>query len=74
MFHSSFSVGNVGNKGLREGEQNKFSKNGYLHWGLNLGPLVIHSDAFLTHLTPQVLIEGYLTSLLLLYQLTFGIR
>ena len=39
---------------------------------LNLGPHVIHSDAYLTELTWQRLIEGYLTSLLLVHQLTFG--
>ena len=36
-------------------------------------PLMIHSDAFLTQLTWQVLIEGYFTSLLLVHQLTFGL-
>ena len=31
---------------------------------------MIHSNAYLTELTWQVLIEGYLTSLLLVHQLT----
>ena len=52
------NVDNVGNKGLCKEEQNKFSKKCYLHYGLNLGPLVIHFDTFLTELTWQVLIEG----------------
>ena len=34
-------------------------------------PLVIHSDTFLNELTWQVLIEGYLTHILLAHQLTF---
>ena len=42
----------------------------YNQWGLNLGRLVIHSDAYLTQLTWQVLIEGYLTSVL---SVTFGL-
>ena len=37
------------------------------HWGLKMGLLMIYSDAFLTELTWQVLIEGYLTSLLLVH-------
>ena len=32
------------------------------------------SDTFLSELTWQVLIEGYLTSLLFVHQLTFGLR
>ena len=32
----------------------------------------IHSDAFLTELSWQVLTEGYLTSILLVHQLTVG--
>ena len=36
--------------------------------------LCVQAHAFLTELTSQVLIEGYLTSLLLVYQLTFGLR
>ena len=55
-------------------KQNKFSKTCYLQCGLTLGLLVIHSDAYLTEHTYQVLIEGYLTSLLLVHQLTFGLR
>ena len=35
----------VGNKGLRREEINKFSKKCCLQWRLNLGPVVIHSDA-----------------------------
>ena len=35
----------------------------YLQSELNLGSLVIYSDAYLTELTWQVLVEGYLTSL-----------
>ena len=46
-------------------------QNSYFQGGLNLGPLVIHSDAYLTELTRQMLIEGYLTSLLLVHQLNF---
>ena len=43
-----------------------------LNLGLRaLGSRVLHSHVFLTELTWQVLIEGYLTSLLLLQQLTF---
>ena len=42
-------------------EENKLTWNGDWTWKL----FVIHSDAFLTELTWQVLIEGYLTSLLL---------
>ena len=38
-----------------------------------MGTPVIHSDAYLTELTWQVLIEGYLTSLLLVHQLIFGL-
>ena len=38
----------VGNKGLRREEKIKFSEDSYLQWGLNLGPLVIHSEAYLT--------------------------
>ena len=34
---------------------------------------MIHSDAFLTELTWQVLIEGYLISLLLVHQLAFDL-
>ena len=52
---------------LLDEEQNNFSKKSYLQWGLNLGSLVIHSDVYLTELTWQVLIEGYLTSLLLVH-------
>ena len=32
-------------------EQNNFSKSGASNGGMNLGPLVIYSDAFLTALT-----------------------
>ena len=32
--------------------------------GLNVGPLVMHSDAYLTEFTWKVLTEGCLTSLL----------
>ena len=39
------------------------------HLGLNMGLLMIYSNAFLTE---QVLTEGYLTSLLSVHQLTFG--
>ena len=46
------------------------AKTSYLQWGLNLGPLVIDSDAFLTE---QVLIKGYLTSLSLVHQLTLDL-
>ena len=35
---------------------------------------MIHSDAFLTELTWQLLIEGYLISLLLVHQLAFNLR
>ena len=42
--------------------------------GLSLEPLMIHFDVYLTGPTWQVLIEGYLTSVLLLHQLTFGLR
>ena len=38
-----------------------------------MGPVVINSDAYLTELTWQVLIEQYLTSPLLVHQLTFGL-
>ena len=41
--------------------EHQMSVKSYLQWGLNLGPLVICSDAFLTELTWQVLIKGYLT-------------
>ena len=37
-FPQLYKVRNVGNKGLYKEEQNKFSKNSYLQWGLNLGP------------------------------------
>ena len=33
--------GNVGNEDLRMEEQNKFSKQSYLQWGLNLEPSVV---------------------------------
>ena len=56
---------------LRREEQNKFGKKCYLQWGLNMGPLVIHSQAHLTELTWQELIEGHLTSLLLMHQQSF---
>ena len=39
-----------------------------------MGPLVIHSDAYQTELTWQVLIGGYSTSISLVHQLTFGFR
>ena len=42
--------------------------------GIERGPLVFYSDAFLTELTWQVLIEGYSTSLSFVHQLTFGLR
>ena len=43
--------------------------------GIEPGILVFYSDAFLTELTLQMLIEGYLTSLLYVDQLlTFGLR
>ena len=35
---------------------------------------VIHSDAYLTELTWQMLVEGYLTLLLFVHQLTFGFQ
>ena len=43
--------------------------------GIELGPLdfVLYSHAFLTKLT-QVLIKGYLNSLLFVHQLTFELR
>ena len=47
------------------------AKKRYLQRELNMGPFVIHSNAFLTELTWQVLIEGYLT--LLVHHLTFGL-
>ena len=56
-----------------KGKSQKISNKSYLQWGLNLGPLVFYSIAFLTELTWQVLIEGYLTSLLFVHQLTFGL-
>ena len=59
---------------LHSEEQNNFSTKVTSQEGLNLGPPVIHTDAHLTDLTWQVLIEGYLTSLLLVHQLTFGLR
>ena len=43
-----YTLYKVGNKGLCWEEQNKFSKISYLQWGLNLGPLVSRSDAYLT--------------------------
>ena len=36
--------------------------------------IFFYSDAFLTELTWQMLIRGYLTSLLFVHQLTFGLR
>ena len=39
--------------------------------GLNLGPLLIHSDDFLTK---EVVFEGYTTLLLFFHQLTFGLK
>ena len=39
--------------------------------GLNLGPLLIHSNDFLTK---EVVIEGYRTLLLFFHQLTFGLK
>ena len=51
--------------------KNRFSKKGYLPWGLNLGPDVFYSDTFLTELTWQVNVV-YLTSLLFVHQLSFG--
>ena len=78
---SSFSVitriqsWQVDSKSLRTEKQNKFSQNNqYLQWKMNLGPFGIHSDAFLTQLTLQVLIEIYLTSLYLVQQLTLGLK
>ena len=71
-FSQLYKVCNVGNKityVARLRSKKKFSQ-----WGLNLGSLMVHSDAFLTELTWQVLIEGYLTSLLLVHKLTFGFR
>ena len=41
--------------------------------GVNVGPLVFISDAFLAELTCQVLIDGYLTSLFFVHQLIFGL-
>ena len=38
VFSKKDYSGNVGNKGLRREEQNKFSKKSYLQLGLNLGP------------------------------------
>ena len=55
-------------------EQNKLSEKRYLKWGLNMVPLVFHSDAFLTELTWQVLIEVYLTSLLFVHQLILDLH
>ena len=67
-----YKVGNVGNKCLRkEEEKNKNSEKCYVQWRLNLWPLVIHSDTYLTQLIWKVSIEGYLTTLFLLHELTF---
>ena len=52
--------GNVDNAGLHTEEQINFNKKRYLQWELNIGPLVITSNTFLTKLTRQVLIEGYI--------------
>ena len=59
--------------GLRREEQKNLAK-GYLQEGLNLGPLVVYSDAFLTELTWQVLLKGYLTLHLFGHQLTFRLN
>ena len=60
--------------------QNNFSKKMYNPVGIEhetlglLDLLCVHSHASLTQLTWQVIIEGYLTSVLLVHQLTFGLR
>ena len=61
---------------LRSEMQCNFSKNSKKvpPVGIEPGCLVIHSDAYLTELTWQVLIDRYLTSLLLVHQLTFRLR
>ena len=56
---------------LRTEKKNNFSKS-YPQKGLNLGPLVIHSDGFLTELTWQMLVGGY--SRLLVHQFNFVLR
>ena len=58
------------NKGLCREEQNTFSKNDYFYWGLNHRPHVFYSNTFITW---KVLMERYLTWLLLVHQLTFGL-
>ena len=75
VFSKKDHSGNVGNKGLRREEENKFSKKKLLPVGIEPGTLgLLHSYAFLTELTWQVLREGYSTLLLLVHQLTFGLR
>ena len=59
---------------LHSEEQNNVSTKVTSQEGSNLRPSVIHSDAYLTDITWQALIERYLTSLLLVHQLTFGLR
>ena len=71
--------GTVGNKSLRREQQNNFSNikvTSCGDWTQDpssplVAHLVLHFHAFLPELTWQVLREGYLTLLLLVYQLTF---
>ena len=57
IYQNLIQYGNVGKEGLcRKSKINP-------QWGLKLGSVVFYSDASLTEVTSQVLIEGYLTSL-----------
>ena len=57
-----------------EDNKNKFSKNVISSRGFfKLGPPTFQSDVLRSELTCQVLVEGYLTCLLLVHQLTFGL-
>ena len=70
IFLSLYKVGNVGNKGLRREEQNNFSKKKLSPVGIEPKTLGFPSWHILCYtLMPwQVLVEGYLTSLLLVHQ------
>ena len=66
-------VGNVGIKDLCRGLAKFNSEKYYFQWEQNQGPTPLRSDPLLSETTWQVLVEGYLTSLLLVHQLTSGL-
>ena len=64
-FFEMYKVGNVDIKDLCRGQLEKNQQKGYLQWGLNWKPSLFQSNALLSKLTWQVLVERYLTCLLL---------